>query len=289
MKISVFYDHILQAEEQSGRPPSEILKTVKQAGIGAVEIRLAYLAEHEEAYELLRQSGLGISCIYEFYAMDRCDEREHVRKHIETAAAVGAKKILIVPGFLPEAEAEEMQRYMKRPEQLASFMDKNVSVQNMIGGLAYAVDIGTREGVAVTVEDFDGRTSPLSGMYGVLYILEHVPGLRFTLDTGNFAYSGEDVLAAWELLWDKIAHVHCKDRSAGISADKGMLSAAAGDGYIPIAVLVRKLKEIGYDDFFAIEHFDVPEQQNCMLRSAAFLKKAWEQIPENTERTMQEP
>lgn len=302
MKISVFYDHILQAAEQTGKPLAEILKTVKQAGICAVEIRLEYLLTHEGTEELLEQAGLGISCIYEFYEMNRCDEKEHIRKHIETAARVGAGKILVVPGFLPEEEAEEMQRSMKDAKRISAFIDNNESVRRMINGLAYAVCEGNRAGITVTVEDFDGRTSPLSGMYGILYILGHVPGLKYTLDTGNFVFNDEDVLAAWDLLRDKIAHVHCKDRGeesrnsdtgkndfgkavggsknnrnrfAEGSVNRGMLSVAVGDGYMPIDVLIHRLKGIGYDDFLAIEHFDANEQEKCMVRSADFLRKTW--------------
>lgn len=37
--------------------------------------------------------------------------------------------------------------------------------------------------------------------------------LKFTLDTGNFAYSDEDAVQAYEVLKDYIVHVHCKDRN----------------------------------------------------------------------------
>lgn len=43
MKLSVFYDHILQAAEQTGKPLTELLRNVKNAGIEAVEINMSYL------------------------------------------------------------------------------------------------------------------------------------------------------------------------------------------------------------------------------------------------------
>ena len=109
MKISVFFDHILQAIEQTGKSLPEILQGVRESGIEAVEINLKYLMEHEEVLAYLRQADLQISCIYEFYEMDKKDESALAGKHLEMAVRVGAPNILVVPGFLSEAAALEMQ------------------------------------------------------------------------------------------------------------------------------------------------------------------------------------
>lgn len=265
MKLSVFYDHILQAESQSGKTLEELLSGVKAASIDAVEIRLEYLLEHEETLELLKRTGLGLSCIYEFYDMDSKDEIEKIHKHIETASRVHADRILVVPGFLSKEEAEEMQELSRNYEKLADYFNYNSKVQSMAKGLSDCVRIGKEAGITVTVEDFDDIKSPLSCMNGVLWFLENIPGLRYTLDMGNFIYHDEDVLEAYELLKDKISHVHCKDRGEGFS------SVAAGTGSIPIASLVEKLKATGYDAYLAIEHFDAPQQENCIKKSAEFL------------------
>ena len=42
--------------------------------------------------------------------------------------------------------------------------------------------------------------------------MEQVPGFCWTLDVGNFAYSSENILDAYEVLHTYTAHVHCKDR-----------------------------------------------------------------------------
>lgn len=286
MKISVFYDHILQAAEQTGKSLRELLADVREAGIEAVEINLTYLLEHEETLEMLKQSGLGVSCIYEFYEMDKYDESEKAEKHVKTAQKVGAKRILVVPGFVSETEAEEMQQCMPEYEQTADFMNKNEKTLRMAEGLKYVAEAGKNAGVLVTVEDFDDKKSPLSGKNGILWFLKCIPELKYTLDMGNFVYNDEDVLEAWNALKDRIVHVHCKDR--GVEKDKictdesgkqginqGMLSVAAGEGYLPIAELVKRLKEMGYDGYLAIEHFDAPNQEECMKRSTDFLRKIW--------------
>lgn len=294
MKISVFYAHILQAAEQSGKALSEVLSDVKKAGIEGVEIELAYLERQEETLSLLEQTGLSVSCIYQFYEMDREEEeiqkKEHEKaeRHIAMAKRAGAKRILAVPGFLGAEEAQQMKN-CRNYAALCAFMEKNQKVQRIRTGLQYLTALGKKEGVAVTVEDFDDVKSPVSTMEGIRWFLEHVPGLCFTLDMGNFVYSEEDVCKAWEQLKEYVVHVHCKDRgkeseSGGdIRTDRnpkeqlnqGLLPVAVGDGYLPIAQMLHKLKTEGYEGYLAIEHFDAENQEICMKKSAAFLKGAW--------------
>lgn len=278
MKISVFYDHILQASEQTKKPVPELLKMARDAGIEAVEVRLEALLTEETIPVLLREAGLKISCIYEFYEMGNKDEAEKGMQHIDTAAELHAERILVVPGFLKKWEAERMHHCCKSYERTAAFMEKNRSIRKMTANLAKLVAYGKQKNVTVTVEDFDGRTSPLSRMYAIKWFLSSVPGLKYTLDMGNFVYSDEDVCAAWELLQDYVAHVHCKDRGVDSGMkhrkggmNKGLLPVAAGDGYLPIGSLLQKLKNRGYDGYLAIEHFDAPNQESCIRRSAEFL------------------
>ena len=122
MKLSVFFDHVLQAREQTEKSVDELLKGVRAAGIEAVEINLNYLCEHSEIWDALKVAGLGISCIYEFYDMGRCDESEKVRRHVETAVKVGAKRILVVPGFLSGEASKQMQEAMPVQKILLDFL-----------------------------------------------------------------------------------------------------------------------------------------------------------------------
>lgn len=268
MKLSVFFDHVLQAQEQTGKTLAELLAGVKAAGIEAVEINLDYLNEHEEVLELLRENGLNISCIYEFYDMGRCDETEKSKRHIDTAAKVDAGKILVVPGFLFGEASEKMQEVMPHGEWIAEFFERNKEILRMKEGLAYIARLGKERNVCVTVEDFDDKNSPLSGMYGIWWFLQQVPELMYTLDTGNFLFYGEDVFDAWELLNERIAHVHCKDRNGASKA-----SVRTGSGCIPFGEILYRLQKKQYAGYLAIEHFDVEGQETCIRESAEFLRR----------------
>ncbi len=264
MKLSVFYDHILQAAEQTGKTVPELLAEAKNAGIDAVEINMTYLNEHEETLEQLRQAELRVSCVYEFYEMDKREEKERVKKHLETAQKAGAGKILVVPGFLSEEEARKMKECVPDAEKMAAFLSGNEKALRMRDGLAYIAEQGAKMGITVTMEDFDNEKSPISCVNGLLWFFGQIPQLRGTFDTGNFITHGEAVLTAWDSLKERIVHVHCKDR--------GDEAVAVGDGYIPVAAIVERLNEVQYDGYLAIEHFDAADQETCIRRSAEFLR-----------------
>lgn len=289
IRLSVFFDHILQAEEQTGKHIPELLAEVKKAGISAVEINRTYLLEHPATLEMLETAGLQVSCIYEFYALERGRETEKARRHIEIARKTKAGKILIVPGFF-SVEAEEFVNCVPDREKVWDYLSHSEKAQRMADGLREIVEMAGSRNIAdtpitVVIEDFDDRNSPIACVSGMQWFAEQVPGLCFTFDTGNFIIHGEDIFAAWEELKDKVVHVHCKDRK--ISSDKPLqtqknatpdikecyLPAAVGEGCIPIKELVYKMKEYGYRGYLAIEHFDAAEQEAYMQKSAANLQE----------------
>ena len=146
----------------------------------------------------------------------------------------------------------------------------------MVHALSSLAEYAALRGVTITLEDFDGFLQPFARTYPLLWFMEHVPGLRYTLDIGNFAFSDEDVsYAAW-LLKDYIVHVHCKDRAESPLVHgrfcRGLGQTPAGTGYLPMAKLLTDLEACDYDGYLAIEHFDAPDQLSFIEQSAAFLR-----------------
>mgnify|MGYP002515402839 FL=1 len=287
--LSVFFDHILQAEEQTGKHIPELLAEVKKAGISAVEINRTYLLEHPETLEMLEAAGLQVSCVYEFYALERGRETEKARRHIEIARKAKAGKILIVPGFF-SVETEDFVKCVPDRQKVWDYLSHSEKALCMADGLREIVEMAGSRNVAdtpitVVIEDFDDRNSPIACVSGMRWFAEQVPGLCFTFDTGNFIIHGEDIFAAWEELKNKVVHVHCKDRK--ISAEQLLqaheneipdikecyLPSAVGEGCIPIKELVHKMKEYGYRGYLAIEHFDAADQETYMQKSAANMQE----------------
>lgn len=266
MKLSVFYDHILQAAEQTGKSVLDLLLEAKNAGIDAVEINMTYLREHEETYALLKTARLAVSCVYEFYAMDSRDETERARHHVATAQKAGSAKILVVPGFFPEA-ASSYATCIHDYGQTAAFLDHNEKAQRMAQGMAKLVAMAKAENIQTVIEDFDSIDSPIACVNGMRWFLEQIPDLRVAFDTGNFIIHHENIFTAWEALKDKVTHIHCKDR--------GEQPVAVGDGYIPMREILGEILASSYKGYFAIEHFDAADQERCMISSAQFLKQTF--------------
>lgn len=327
MLISVFYDHITQARQQTGKRLSELLVACRSWGISGLEINYTQLKKGGfRLRHAIRRAGMSVSCIYEFYDFTHGEDLARAKKHVDLAARVGAGKVLIVPGFLEEREAEELaarcdgrepgaadgsanadagDESMKTwvlPEEtqeggsesqapleaqryaaVARYMESHTATCLVRDALEQLVRYGRDKGVRITLEDFDGNTSPCARMLPLKWLLEQVPGLGFTLDMGNFAYSDEDVAQGYELLKEYIVHVHCKDRGQEEKYQaaeregrrrhcRGLACVPAGGGYLPIGELITRLKAQGYDGYLAIEHFDAPDQMEYIRRSADYLK-----------------
>lgn len=272
MKISVFYEHILEAAKQSSMSVSDVCRAVNSYGITGVEIEDKRLSEHDgEAVSILKQAGLEISCIYGFFDFSHKDDERDGYKIVDLAKKNGARKVMPIPGFVEEYEcAAGAGRDCFTRE-----------IERMISVLTAVCGYAKENGITVVLEDFDDKVAPYCNVSGLKYFLDRVDGLRCAFDTGNFLYSGEDSLEALPQFIDKIAHVHCKDRTwkekegevpkETINGRK-MYSCAVGSGCIKMKEIIRKIISSGYDDYFAIEHFGSLCQLRDMKESAGWLQ-----------------
>ena len=279
MKISVFYDHLRDAAEQTGKEIGEILKEVAKEGIQGIEINFTCLLENETLIQdMLEKTGIQISCIYEFSDWGEKKELSYAKKQVDMAKKVGAKQILVIPGFLSEKEAIEIKNAGKSKELLYEYMNQNPKIQQMREALQELVEYADRQDVYVTLEDFDSENAPFATIYQLSWFMEHVEGLRFTMDTGNFVFSDEDAYEGFQLLKKYMVHMHCKDRGEerlenNFLYKKGMASCPTGAGYLPIKRIVKEALMEQYGGFFAIEHFGAENQLQCMKKSAQFLQE----------------
>lgn len=277
-KLSVFYEHILQACEQSGKTIPEVLAFCREQGISAVEMNYSLFAsEREVIAPMLSDAGLVISCMHETFDFSHDTDLGRAQQMLDTAASQQVSRVLFVAGALETAEAAELAACSSTYEATSTFMAENKSIQNMVHALSSLAEYAALRGVTITLEDFDGFLQPFARTYPLLWFMEHVPGLRYTLDIGNFAFSDEDVsYAAW-LLKDYIVHVHCKDRAESPLVHgrfcRGLGQTPAGTGYLPMAKLLTDLEACDYDGYLAIEHFDAPDQLSFIEQSAAFLRQ----------------
>ncbi len=272
IRLSVFYDHIIQAVNQSqgDRSLNQIMRCCSESGIRGIDIEYKRLcADYDRIDEALRYHYMEVASIYQFYDLrDRADISV-AKEQIDMAHQLGVKHILIVPGFLDEEEAKALHRVSGDYFAVERFMEQNLCVQAMKEALTELTQYAKPLGVDVTLEDFDDIKSPYSRMNELLWFMRNVPDLKCTFDMGNFAFGYENVMEAYELLKRYIVCVHCKDRG---SEGNGLKSVPTGSGYIPVAQLVRRLKEDHYRGYLSIEHFGDLDQLAAIEQSAHFLK-----------------
>ena len=269
MKLAVFYHHIVEAAAQKACEVKEILQKLRAFGITAVEVDLADILAAEAAGKVfdaeLREASIGISSIYGFYEFGKKIDEAAWKRHVELAKQLGSERIMIIPGFY--SSTEETIQAKEREQMLAA----------MTQLCRYAAS----HGIVPTIEDFDDCMSPIATAEQMCWFLERIPELKVAFDTGNFMYSEEEELAAFEQLKTKIVHVHCKDRALVQAvpgeeekqtiAGRCMYPAAVGSGVIAMEQIVKQLKQSGYEGFYTIEHFGAADQLEYMRASAEWL------------------
>lgn len=268
MKISVFYEHILEAAKQSSMSVLDVCRTANSYGIMGVEIEDKRLLEHDgEAIRFLKQADLEISGIYGFFDFSHKDNVQDGYKIVDLAQRNGVKKVMPIPGFVDGIE--------KIP-----FIYKR-KAERMISALTAVCSYAEKNGIMVVLEDFDDKIAPYCNISGLKYFMDHVEGLRCAFDTGNFLYSEEDSFEALPEFIDKISHVHCKDRTwkekegevpKETIRGRKMYSCAVGSGCIKMKEIIEKIIFSGYDDYFVIEHFGSLCQLQDMKESAKWLQ-----------------
>lgn len=264
MKTSVFYDHILNASRQTGKPLREVIAESARAGIQAVELDLHNFTDTTDHLGLLADAGIATACVNGHYSMDRAFDTDQAQAHIDAALRSGTDKILVVPGYLSEEEGSALGKVIHDKGATFAFLEACPAAVRIREGLEKIVEMAADKGITVTIEDFDNTSSPLSGLNSMLWYLEKIPGLMCTFDTGNFVTHGDDLFEAWEVLKDRVVHVHCKDRGDGV--------VSFGGGHLPCSEILRKMKADGYEGYGAIEHYGATDHLSLILRSTAFMK-----------------
>lgn len=270
-KLSVFYEHILEAAEQNGSTAAKMLEYAVNCGIDGLECDLWRLEDKADVKTLFDSCGVNVSSIYNFFDFPHEDKNTcevKYRKLLETAAYFGTDKVLCVPGFVNENEQISECRKI---------------VAERLNEMCTAAK---EYGVTVTLEDFDDEKSPCCTTEGLLYFMQNVDDLRYTFDTGNFRYCLESADEAYSVLKDYVVHVHLKDRSYDIAnADQNNTNGKADlsgaimypsivcEGVIGIDKLIGRLVADGYSGRFAIEHFGAVNQAEYMKKSAENIRK----------------
>lgn len=264
MKISVFAEHLFEAAEQEKLSFPEVLDKVKDMGISGVELDYSRLEKDDALPCLFREHGLDIACVYVFLDFAHSDDMRYAEKVAKTLEKHNIKRLMGIPGFVYEND------------------DTDLCVHRMYDCMNKLSELCSKSGIALCLEDFDDKPAVFSTTKGLCGFIDNVKDLGCAFDTGNFIYSCENALDAFEKLKDKVVHLHCKDRSytektseePKIALDgKTLYSSPVGYGEMPIEKIVKDLLKSEYNGYFAIEHFGSKHQLYDIEKSADKLKE----------------
>ena len=105
-KLSVFYEHILQACEQSGKTIPEVLAFCREQGISAVEMNYSLFAsEREVIAPMLSDAGLVISCMHETFDFSHDTDLGRAQQMLDTAASQQVSCLLQARLKLPKRQS----------------------------------------------------------------------------------------------------------------------------------------------------------------------------------------
>ena len=232
LEVGTFFHHIVQAAAERGESVADTILWVRDLGYAAAELD----ADDLKGTEYLEKIGMKVSSIYRNYRWQEKIDEEMMLDHVRLARSMGASKIMAIPGFYSDKCKDQKE------------------LERMHEGMRILSSIASENGLMLTIEDYDNALSPIATMEGMNSFLEAVPELKVTLDTGNFIFSGEDILAAQDLFIKKITHVHLKDSLWSSSGEGDILESTDGrrmypcavlDGDIPIDTVLQKLCENG--------------------------------------------
>ncbi len=268
-QIATFYDHIKDIARQEGISLTDAMLEAKKLGIELLEIsQNNIIGREDEVGRELSYTGLGISSIPSYFDFGRnTDVDRQSGELLDAARYLGAKKLLVIPGFYrPEDDEAERERQI-------------VSIIRCLDELG---DKAAKDGIELVMEDFDSELAPYSTIEGVSRFVTRCKSLSACFDTGNFRYSAQDELEAYDTLRGKIGHVHLKDRAytpqngenGKRALDGRMLyPVAVGGGALKLKEIVARLRADGYNGAYTIEHYDSNDMLGCLTQSAAWVKE----------------
>lgn len=244
-KISVFAVHIGTIAQQENISFTEAAIKLREMGYAGADV----YPYQENVIPVLDSLGFGHSCaiVHINYlgaehvdSIDASSQRGFFRAgwgDLEKAAIDFVKRhdyphLMLVPNVLPQNATPEDAEIVRR--HVTAFADRCQA-----------------EGIDLVVESFDNEASLCYGTERLQDLLGRSKSLGVAFDIGNFTFAGEDPVAAFETLKDRVRHVHIKDRASL----EDMTPVPAGTGCSKISTVLKRMEDLGYDGWYTVEIF----------------------------------
>ena len=199
----------------------------------------------EDLLQALNACGMGLVChlptfvsTADLTASLRQASIEEMQRSLETAAGLGAQKVVLHPSMAGGMGAFVMETVNG---YAMDFLAGMVEAADTLGLRLCLENMFPRNRIGVEPDDFEK-------------LLAIFPALQMTLDTGHANIGdrrGKRLKGLVDRFGERIGHVHVSD-NLGRMDDH----LAVGQGTVNFTWLVRRLKAIGYDGTITLEVFD---------------------------------
>jgi len=246
MKLSVMSYTLARGRRDEDFDLVRMCRLTLELGLEGIDMVTLYGRHPREVRKLLDDFGLRAVCHTFMADLNHTDAKaqqpalDSIRRGLDNAKAIGADKVMIVtPG------KEGVPRHETR--------------RNFIRGLQQAAPWAQAAGIALTVENFPGATSPFVLASDFQEARKEVPGLKLTFDNGNVFTGGEDPAESFRRCAADVAHAHFKDWEICTDGLLGLdgrryRGALIGEGVLDQKSCLAAMKEAGYGGFINIEY-----------------------------------
>ena len=271
MEISTFYNSIQAGVTEKGLSIDEALEIAYKNGITAIDISSTWFEKEDtsEFLELIEKHNIHISSVFAWLYCPVTTEEEYkeslkiMKNAADIAKKLKSKYLMAVPQRPLESPDTEDELYIK--EYIRLFAD--------------LAEYGKQIGVQITVEDYSEKRIPYTSFSELDGLLDNIPELKFTYDSGNFPLAGIDEFEGAKRYAQKTVHIHLKDLIK-VDYETNLLrdgqyyeSVAIGDGYLKNKEALDYLKGVGYDGAVVIELCSGKDDFDNMIKSAKALKE----------------
>lgn len=270
MIISTYLSHIVSAATHKGIELKEVARLLIKHKITGFDVIMSQLNDDcMENIKILKNEGMQFCSLPVQTDFVHNFDKALADKVIMQAEELGAKIILVIPGFFFEQDDREALR------------------RNSLEGIKYMQRAASAREIYIGVEDYDNINSCIAGIEGVNWYLENNGDLELIFDSGSFVFMGDDTLEAFDRFATRIKHqVHIKDVALSPTngesprtRNNGTLDypVAVGNGIIPNKEILRRLMENGFDGIITIENFGSKNPLHDLISSADYITKCIEE------------
>jgi len=253
--------------------PDRLAAEVKALGVEGVDFHAGLLGASAQAAELIRgavaKHGLVLSGLSLSNNFNQ-EQAEKFRAEVETV-----KEWMRVADELKAPVSRIFGGSLKR-EQRQDPAARAAGQQRILEGLGEVAREAEKYGLVLALENHGGLPCTAEEQVDVLRRINS-PGLKATIDVGNYMSCGQEGHVATRLAAKHCAYVHFKDmkKVADAASPWGWKAEACtlGDGDVDHRACLKALRDVGYTGFVALEYEGSEPEEVGVPRSVAFMKR----------------